>query len=111
METQTKYIDDIIHILKQVKFVRDVYLFGSFATGNIREDSDIDLLVILNRDDALESYDQRIDFRKEIIRALRPVNKDIGIDILLYTKSEWSKLLDNGGSFHKEINDTSVKII
>jgi hypothetical protein len=49
--------------------------------------------------------------RINIAKSLYDVNKDIAIDILVYTKDEWEKILQTGSSFHNEIADNFVKII
>ena len=64
-----------------------VYVFGSHARGEAREDSDVDLLVV-----------EREDFGKEHSR-LRETNRiykalsgfRIPVDVLLYSSSEFAK--------------------
>lgn len=60
---------DKIFLLKELKHVlqdhfqddiKNVVLFGSQATGNAREDSDYDVLIILNRDNYDWKYRNRI---------------------------------------------------
>lgn len=111
MIKQNRYIDIITNKLRFNKLVKNAYLFGSYAYGKPDADSDIDLLIILNRDGFLSKYEERIDYRINIAKSLYDVNKDIAIDILVYTKDEWEKILQTGSSFHNEIADNFVKII
>ena len=42
-------VKNYISFLKENRFnISKVYLFGSYARGNFREDSDIDLAIIMN---------------------------------------------------------------
>ena len=111
MNKQNRYIDIITKKLRINKSVKDAYVFGSYAYGKPDVDSDIDLLIILNRDGFLTEYKDRIDYRMNIAKSLYEVNKDIAIDILVYTQKEWEKLLETGSSFHNEIAGNAVKIL
>ncbi len=111
MNKQNRYIDIITKKLRINNSVKDAYVFGSYAYGKPDVDSDIDLLIILNRDGFLTEYKDRIDYRMNIARSLYEVNKDIAIDILVYTQKEWEKLLETGSSFHNEIAGNAVKIL
>ena len=110
MIEQNRYIDIIADKLKKNKSIKNAYLFGSYASGNPDNESDIDLLIILNRDGFLAKYDERIGYRKNIAKSLYEVNKEIAIDILVYTQKEWEKILKSSSSFHNEIADCTIKI-
>jgi len=58
-------------------------LFGSYATGQCREDSDIDLVVI-SRDFQNKSYWERIDILSDAIYALFEP-----IEVMAFTPDEW----------------------
>ncbi|MGA2093177.1 MAG: nucleotidyltransferase domain-containing protein [Sedimentisphaerales bacterium] len=60
-----------------------VILFGSFATGESREDSDIDIIII-SRDFSNKSYWERIDILSSAIyRIFEP------IEATAFTPEEW----------------------
>lgn len=45
---QTKYVMDILRELSD-PIILGVYLFGSAVSGGLRPDSDVDILVVVNR--------------------------------------------------------------
>lgn len=69
--------------------IKGVFLFGSYATGQIRQDSDLDLIVI--------SPDfKKINFikRMELLSHLRQarITRDIPMDIIGYTPEEFREI-------------------
>jgi predicted nucleotidyltransferase len=60
-----------------------VLLFGSLATGDTGEWSDIDLVIIK------ETNQRFLDRIKDVMQLLRP---KIGVDILVYTPAEFARL-------------------
>lgn len=47
--------------------LKGVYLFGSYARGEADEESDIDILIVLDR---VDNYSQEIDRTSELVSAL-----------------------------------------
>lgn len=83
--------DAVIKIIKQFKtileslniYIEQLILFGSYATGTAREDSDIDLVVI-SSSFANKSYWERIDVLSEAIyKVFAP------IEASAFTPEEW----------------------
>lgn len=75
-----------------------VVLFGSYANGTATQESDVDLLVILDSD-------LRRDRRQEAIsRALRP--RRVPMDILAYTPAEVERCMETPTSFVRHILTT-----
>ena len=68
-----------------------IILFGSLATGNIHEYSDIDLIVIKN---STKSFYERLE---EVIEF---IDSDVGTDIIVYTPAEMEEVKDR--MFFKE---------
>lgn len=62
-----------------------IYLFGSHAWGEPDEDSDVDLMVIVDEDDARE----RTQISDRARRALRPF--DISKDVLLRSRERFER--------------------
>jgi uncharacterized protein len=60
-----------------------IYLFGSYATGQANEDSDIDLLVV--KDSSEPKYKRNIEIQRLLIGSKLPV------DIVVYTNEEFEK--------------------
>lgn len=83
-------IDAAVRILAEAANPARVLVFGSYARGDAREDSDLDLLVI----------EPRVDDRaQEMIRLqglLRPLR--IPVDVLVYTEAEAANLGGQPGS-------------
>ncbi len=76
-----------------------IILFGSYANGTQKEDSDIDLLIIQESD--LPPQKRGFDIRKSLIGFMMP------FDILIYTKSEFESEIMNSSSFINTIMKNS----
>jgi len=81
-----------------------VILFGSQARGDAREDSDWDLLVVINSDST------NLD---DEIRYSYPFAKlgwiyDIDLNVLLYSKNDWEKR--NFTPFYKNVLKDGIEI-
>lgn len=44
------------HIFDKQDFIKEVYLFGSYARGEATENSDIDFMIVLNRKVGMEFF-------------------------------------------------------
>jgi len=53
------YVDQLLEALKQADPYR-IILFGSYARGTAGENSDIDMLVILDNNDVAKTYEERL---------------------------------------------------
>ena len=73
---------------------KQVWLFGSLATGQVHEWSDIDLLIIKDTDKRF------LDRSKELFYLLRP---QVGLDLLVYTPHEFEQLLQEQPFVQEEI--------
>lgn len=62
---------------------QQILLFGSLAQGQIREDSDVDLIVIC---------ETQQDFWERLITAYRLLQPRVPVDLLIYTPMEWKEL-------------------
>ena len=71
-----------------------VVLFGSFAKGEVRENSDLDLLAIV---DTPKDYYAR---RKEALLAIKP---RVAIDLFIFTPEEISRALASGHKYLAEV--------
>ena len=103
------YIDQLLEALKKADPYR-VILFGSCAKGNTNENSDIDIVVILDNDDVAKTYEDRIKKKLYINRLVRNINYKIALDILVYSREEYNRVKNCGNSFIDEIENTG-KII
>jgi len=87
-----------------------VILFGSYARGTATEDSDLDLLVILDTDEFAKTFKEKIERRTPISMALLDINRLFAMDIIVYSKGEFDYLKGKEDFFVKEIEDTGVEI-
>jgi predicted nucleotidyltransferase len=85
--------------LKEILPVREVYLFGSFVSGEIHEGSDIDLLII---GDFKERFFDRIGKILELT--------DLPIEPLVYTVKEFEELKNSQNPFITEVLKTVIRL-
>ena len=74
-----------------------VILFGSYARGNPRPDSDIDLLIVK------ETSERFIDRWVTVRRLLSDPHRTVGLETLVVTPQEVSRRLAGGDQFLAEI--------
>jgi predicted nucleotidyltransferase len=103
------YIDQLLEALKTADPYR-IILFGSYAKGTADENSDIDMVVILDNNDVAKTYKERLDKKLFINRLVRNINYKIALDILVYSKEEYKIVKNLGNYFIDEIENTG-KII
>ena len=83
-------IDRAVRILVDAAKPSRIMIFGSYARGDAREDSDLDLLVIEPR------VEDRAREMVRLRRALRPLR--IPVEILVYSADEVARWGDQPGS-------------
>ena len=69
LETQNRTISECLKAFCGVKKIHQVYLFGSFARGEEKSDSDVDLCIVA--DDSEKQLESAALFRKAI-RHIKP---------------------------------------
>ena len=89
-----KELRRIIPILKKEYEPEKIILFGSLANGDIREWSDIDLVIVK------KSKKRFIDRIGDVIDLCNP---RVGIDFVVYTPREYSYLLKNEPFIQQEV--------
>ncbi len=85
-------LNAFLNDLKQKFPIKSIYVFGSFASGNIHEGSDIDLIIIGN---FKERFIERIGKILELT--------DLPIEPLVYTENEFDDMIKNKNPFILEI--------
>ncbi len=96
------FIPKIVESLKQVDPYQ-IYLFGSVALGKERKESDIDIVVILDKEGVAKSFDEKIKEKVLVRNAIFNISLEIPIDLLVYSKSEFVKLREINNAFASEI--------
>lgn len=107
--TMDEIIKEIVENLKKIKPLK-IILFGSYAKERFDEESDIDLIVILDTDIIPENYNQKLDLKVEVRDCIYDVSRKIPIDLVVYTNGEFELIKKNRTSFFNEI-ETTGKII
>jgi predicted nucleotidyltransferase len=100
---------ELLDLLKN-QHLHQVLLFGSYARGAAREESDVDLLVILDKKGMSGSYAEVLENKKFVSMLLRELRKKIPIDLLVYTKDEWAALKKSGSSFIQQIEREGIRL-
>ena len=80
-----------------------VILYGSRARGDAREDSDYDLLVLVDPEPDME-------LEQAIVNQLVPLEVETGkvLTVLLYSRSQWNSALYRAMPFHKNVTREGV---
>lgn len=85
--TQTKNLLQLIkHTVTATDPAAEVILFGSYARGDYNDDSDIDLVVLLNQDHISYADETRISFPLYKLE----INSGIAINPIVYSKDFWT---------------------
>ncbi|MEK7078471.1 MAG: nucleotidyltransferase domain-containing protein [Patescibacteria group bacterium] len=96
-----KEVDNIVFQIKNSYKPEKIILFGSYAHGRQKENSDVDIVVIKN------TNERPI---RRMMRMATTIKSPLGADILVYTPREWNKALKDGDFFVKEIADNGKVI-
>lgn len=105
MKDNRKFIPEIIKTLKRINPFK-IILFGSYANGIFSEDSDIDLIVVLDSLEIAKNYDEKMKNKLLVRRHLYDLSKRVAIDLVVYTKGEFEIISTNENSFYNEIKNT-----
>ena|SRR3990172_10483213 len=96
MKVDQKNIQKIVQQIAAKFDPLKVVLFGSYAYGNPREDSDVDLLVIMDFDTSPT---------RQAVKILKQLDYHFGLDLITRTPSSINKRLQMGDFFLKEITE------
>jgi predicted nucleotidyltransferase len=97
-------IDEMTERLKTLKPYK-VILFGSYARGNPTKDSDLDVMVVLDSNEFAKTFKEQNTRYLLASNAVREVNYQIPMDILVYSRAEYDYLNEQNTSFFREIRD------
>ena len=88
-----------------------VFLFGSYAYGSVEKDSDIDLLIVIDKEGVPKNYQEKSENYLEISKALRSLNKKIPMEIIVMTKTQWIEFVRKRSGFSREILEKGVELL
>jgi len=100
---KSKYIERIVESLQQVNPYK-IILFGSHVYGNPKKNSDIDLIVVLNNNDMPKTFKEKMKYQLQVRDAILEINKEVPIDLIVYTLPMYKKFNELGSMFSKEIS-------
>jgi predicted nucleotidyltransferase len=105
LEKNWPLVEEMTEKLKKMKPYK-VILFGSYANGNPTENSDLDVLVVLDSEEIAKDLDEKIKRDMPISKMLININRKIAMDLITYSKAEYEYLIRQNDFFVKEINNT-----
>jgi uncharacterized protein len=102
----------IAQILKEVKDrlavlygerLKGIYLFGSYARNEPDEESDVDVLIVL---DQMENYSDEINFTSELISELS-LKYGISVSRVFTSETQWR---ENQTMFYLNVREEAVPV-
>lgn len=102
-------LDNLVNSLKPSDPYK-IILFGSHASGNPNEHSDIDIMVILDNDHVSKTFEERLNKKIAIRNMVLEINRKIPLDILVYSREEFNIVKNYGNYFIDEIEKTGKVI-
>ena len=98
------YLDYIVQCIKDTMPVSAVYLFGSYATGNYRENSDLDIYIVTP-----DRSRRLLDLAVEVDRSIG-MPRDMAIDILVNYDEDFEKRSRQFCTLEQEVIKKGVNI-
>jgi len=102
---------EIVERINAAERIDKILLFGSEATGTAGPDSDIDLLVVLDRETMPTSFQERSNNYLQISRAIRELEKRHPIDLLVYTRAEFEMIKSSGSLFVRRVLREGIELL
>jgi uncharacterized protein len=87
-------IEDIVQQIADRFHPQQIILFGSYAYGQPRPESDVDLLVIM---------ETPLSETRQAVEILKAISYRFGLDLLVYTPQRLAQRLEWGDPFLSEI--------
>ena len=87
-----------------------IILFGSYASGVADENSDLDLLVILDRDSVPRNFKEKMQLHSKVTRKLRHIRRTIPMDIIVQTRPIYKQFSQSGSMFAQDIQQNGKVI-
>jgi predicted nucleotidyltransferase len=97
-------LDKLKELIVNAIPVEQIYLFGSYAYGTPRKDSDLDLYVVLKDDVSMRDLDAGLQIRMAIAR-----KKSMPVDIVAKKKRDFLSRLDDI-TLERKVNRDGIRI-
>lgn len=98
-------ISDIVNNLKKLD-TKYIILFGSYASETYTDESDIDLIVILDSNEIPDTYEKRMANKLMVRNCIYELSRKKAIDLVVYTEAEYDLIKNNKTSFYNEISES-----
>ena len=97
-------LDKLTGLIVNAVPVDRIYLFGSYADGTPRKDSDLDLYVVLKDEVQMRALDAGLQIRLAIAR-----KKSMPVDIIAKKKEDFESRLDDI-TLERKVNRDGIRI-
>jgi len=97
-------LDKLKELIVNAMPVEQIYLFGSYAYGTPRKDSDLDLYVVLKDGLPMRDLDAGLQIRLAIAR-----KKSMPVDIIAKNKKDFTSRLDDI-TLERKVNRDGIRI-
>jgi predicted nucleotidyltransferase len=88
-----------------------VILFGSRARAEFDEGSDIDLIVVLDKECVPRTFKEKTENFLEVNRLLRGLNKRLAMDLVVMTRAQWERFVETDSGFSREVQEKGLPLI
>ncbi len=102
LEKNRHIVEEMTERLKKLKPCK-IVLFGSYARGTATENSDLDVMVVLDSNERSKNFDEFIERGKPVSAAVRELRKTMPMDLIVYTLAEFEYLRKEKDFFVEEI--------
>src|SRR5215470_13304629 len=99
MDINIPYIDKIVHLIVSLASPDQIVLFGSYARGDFKEKSDIDLLIIK------KNLENEREINNKLYRAFFENKINIPIDLISIDYKKYMELNSEIGFIYKTIKE------
>ncbi|MCL2062903.1 MAG: nucleotidyltransferase domain-containing protein [Candidatus Cloacimonetes bacterium] len=103
-ENVEEYLKHIVECVKATMPVSAIYLFGSYATGNYHEDSDLDIFIVTP-----DKSKKRREYSLEVRKSLGKPQK-FPLDILVCHEEDFDIKKQHLNRIENEVVETGVKL-
>jgi uncharacterized protein len=100
----TEKIGNLVSQITNEIAAREIILFGSYAYGNPREDSDLDLCVITSNNSK-----RKTEIMRDIRKAIAPI-ASLPVDILVYNENEFYSRAQLNTTLEYKIMREGIKV-
>jgi len=108
---QQKDVKSLIQtIIERIKVLNPykIILFGSYAWGSPDENSDLDLIVVINDDLMPNSYNEKLQIYLKVSHVLTDILRKVPIDLIVHTKPMHKRFIELDSMFYREIAQKGI---